>query len=140
MALRLKSRMRSSGVPPRESLASKIEGLTLSSRAELLADQRAHPPYGTLFREPPESYVRVTSTRHGLRWLDSQASLDANARRWRAALNGVHPGDRIAWALPQPVALEALVIAIAPLNHQVRLREVREQAPAVLVCTPTDAL
>jgi phenylacetate-CoA ligase len=131
--------MTSSGAPPRVSLASKTE-TPFISRAELLEDQRAHPPYGTHFREPLDAYVRVTTTREGLRWLDTAASLNAKAQRWQAALREVAATDRVLWALDDPPQLDALAIPVAGYTHARRLHELIDQSVTVVVCTPSDAL
>ncbi len=80
-----------------------FERLPLTGKAELLADQNAHPPFGTNLTYPMERYVRLHQTSgssgdHPLRWLDTADSWDWWVRVWsdhvyRAA--GVHPGDRV---------------------------------------------
>src|SRR5215469_16537937 len=54
--------------------------LPLTTKADLLADQAAHPPYGTVLTYPRERYCRLhqTSGTSGrpLRWLDTRESWD----------------------------------------------------------------
>src|SRR5262249_10510604 len=75
--------------------------IPLTSKSELVADQAAHPPFGSNLTSPLERYVRVhqTSGTSGapLRWLDTQESWDWWARCWGFVLRGagVGPGDRV---------------------------------------------
>jgi phenylacetate-CoA ligase len=117
-----------------------LRRLPFTTRQELLDDQQAQPPYGTVFGEPVDTYRRVTTTRRGLRWLDTAASLGDKSRRWRAALADVRAADRVLWTLQFDAALEALTIPAASLSHPQRVHEVLQQQATVLVCTPTDAL
>src|SRR5262245_59656086 len=74
--------------------------LPLTTKAELIADQAAHPPWGSVLTEPVERYTRYcqtsSSTGHPLRWIDTNDSwqwmLDCWKTVYRAA--GVQPGDR----------------------------------------------
>ena len=80
-----------------------FERLPLTSKAELVADQKAHPPFGTNLTHPVDRYVRVhqTSGSSGarpLRWLDDPESWTWWRRAWaehvyRAA--GVTGADRV---------------------------------------------
>ncbi len=132
--------MTSSGAPRRACSALKTEAAQFTSRDALIEDQRAHPPYGTAFGDSLATYVLVSTTRTGLRWLDSPESLEAKTRRWRAALTDVAAGDRVAWALAEQPPLNALVIPVRPLAHKQRLLALIDHRATVLVCTPTDAL
>src|SRR5262249_6481169 len=55
-----------------------IARLPLTTKAELLADQQAHPPYGQVLTYPPERYcwIHQTSGTSGrpLYWLDTPES------------------------------------------------------------------
>src|SRR5438067_13291484 len=57
-----------------------LQGLPTITKAEILADQAAHPPYGTNLTYPLAAYSRLhqTSGTTGtpLRWLDTPASWD----------------------------------------------------------------
>jgi phenylacetate-CoA ligase len=76
-------------------------GLPRLTKAELVADQAAHPPFGTNRTYPFERYVRVFQTSgttgRPIRWLETEASWAWWARCWafvfRAA--GLGPGDRL---------------------------------------------
>ena len=75
-----------------------------TTKAELVADQRAHPPFGTNLTYPPDRYTRFhqTSGTMGapLRWLDTPESWEWMLENWgevyRAA--GVDRHDRIYFA------------------------------------------
>src|SRR5690349_20671600 len=80
-----------------------FERLPLTTKAELVADQRANPPFGTIPVGPVERYLRLhqTSGSSGalpLRWLDDHESWTWWRRTWaehvyRAA--GVTAADRV---------------------------------------------
>ncbi|HEX2645920.1 MAG TPA: phenylacetate--CoA ligase family protein, partial [Candidatus Dormibacteraeota bacterium] len=64
-----------------------FERLPLTTKSELLADQTAHPPFGTNLTHPVDRYVRLhqTSGSSGdqpLRWLDTEESWDWWLRTW----------------------------------------------------------
>ena len=75
--------------------------LPLTRKSELVADQAAHPPFGSDLSYPLDRYVRVhqTSGTTGapLRWLDTQESWEWWARCWGFVLRGagLGPGDRV---------------------------------------------
>jgi phenylacetate-CoA ligase len=84
-----------------------------------------------------------------LAWLDTRADLAWRARAWRTVLasSGVSPTDRILHALPSVSAvaqdcwLAALDLGGLSIGTQeLKLEDVLQFAPTVLVCTPTDAL
>src|SRR5438552_367345 len=60
--------------------------LPLTTKAELLADQQAHPPYGTGLTYPLERYTRLHQTSGTLgtplRWLDTPESWEAMLGCW----------------------------------------------------------
>lgn len=132
--------------------------LPFTTRAELSADQIAHPPYGTNLTYPPECYTRIHQTSgttgQRLRWLDTAASWDWWGRCWaqvyRAA--GVGAGDRIFfafsfgpfigfWSGHQGAShLGALVVPGGGMSSAQRLDAIVENKITVLVCTPTYAL
>src|SRR5438445_12080618 len=64
-----------------------FERLPLTTKAELLADQEGHAPFGSNLTDPLERYVRLhqTSGSSGdkpLRWLDTAESWDWWLRIW----------------------------------------------------------
>ena len=132
--------------------------LPLTAKSELVADQAAHPPFGTNLTYPIERYVRVhqTSGTSGvpLRWLDTQASWEWWARCWGFVLAGagVQPGDRAFvpfsfglfvgfWAgFEGARALGAMVIPGGGQDSPTRLATMQTLGATVLVCTPSYAL
>src|SRR5438309_8926781 len=137
-----------------------FERLPLTTKAALLADQAAHPPFGTNLTYPLERFVRLhqTSGSSGgqpLRWLDTAESWEWWLRIWadrvyRAA--GVKPGDRVFlafsfgpfigfWsAFGGAEELGALALSGGAMTTEQRLRSLFEVDATVLCCTPTYAL
>jgi phenylacetate-CoA ligase len=132
--------------------------LPLTSKSELVADQAAHPPFGTNLTYALERYVRVhqTSGTSGmpLRWLDTQESWEWWARCWGFVLRGagVGPDDRVFfpfsfglfigfWAgFEGARALGALAIPGGGQDSPTRLAWMEALGATVLVCTPSYAL
>ena len=137
-----------------------FERLPLTTKAALLADQAAHPPFGTNLTYPLERFVRLhqTSGSSGgqpLRWLDTAESWEWWLRIWadhvyRAA--GVKPGDRVFlafsfgpfigfWsAFGGAQQLGALCISGGAMTSEQRLRTMLDVGATVLLSTPTYAL
>src|SRR3989442_5610506 len=132
--------------------------LPFTTKRELVADQDAHPLFGSNLTFPLERYVRVhqTSGTSGapLRWLDTQASWEWWARCWGFVLAGagVGPGDRVFfpfsfglfvgfWAgFEGARALGALAIPGGGQDSPARLATMETLGATVLVCTPSYAL
>jgi phenylacetate-CoA ligase len=132
--------------------------LPLTRKSELVADQAAHPPFGTNLTYALERYVRVhqTSGTSGapLRWLDTQESWEWWARCWGFVLRGagVSPADRVFfpfsfglfigfWAgFDGARALGALAIPGGGQDSPTRLAWIESLGATVLVCTPSYAL
>jgi phenylacetate-CoA ligase len=137
-----------------------FDRMPLTTKSELLADQQAHPPYGTNLTYPLDRYVRLhqTSGSSGtrpLRWLDTEESWEWWLRIWsdhvyRAA--GVTAEDRLFFAFSfgpfigfwtafgGAQRLGALTISGGAMTTEQRIRMVMELGPTVLLCTPTYAL
>jgi phenylacetate-CoA ligase len=135
-----------------------LRRLPFTTKAELLADQQAHPPYGTNLTYPLADYQRLHQTSgtagQPLRWLDTRASwqtlLDCWKRIYRIAEVG--EGDRLLFAfsfgpfLGFWTAFEAagqlglLSLAAGGLSSQARLRLLLDNRATVVLCTPTYAL
>jgi phenylacetate-CoA ligase len=132
--------------------------LPFTRKAEFVADQAAHPPFGTNLTYPLARYVRVhqTSGTTGtpIRWLDTQASWDWWAHCWELVLRaaGVTPADRVFvpfsfglfvgfWAgFEGARTLGALAIPGGGLDSAARLAAMEALGATVLVCTPSYAL
>lgn len=137
-----------------------FERLPLTAKAELLADQVAHPPFGTNLTYPIERFVRLhqTSGSSGdqpLRWLDTAESWEWWLRIWadhvyRAA--GVKGADRVFFAFSfgpfigfwsafgGAQRLGALSISGGAMTSEQRLRSMLDLNATVLLSTPTYAL
>ena len=151
---------REAGVASADDLRDWLDfrRLPLTSKSELVADQAAHPPFGTNLTYPLERYVRVhqTSGTSGapLRWLDTQEAWEWWARCWGFVLRGagVGPADRVFfpfsfglfigfWAgFEGARALGALAIPGGGQDSPTRLAWMQALGATVLVCTPSYAL
>ena len=134
--------------------------LPLTTKAELLADQAEHPPFGTNLTYPIERFVRLhqTSGSSGdqpLRWLDTAESWEWWMRIWadhvyRAA--GVTAADRVFFAFSfgpfigfwsafgGAQQLGALCISGGAMTSEQRVRSILDVHATVLLSTPTYAL
>jgi phenylacetate-CoA ligase len=132
--------------------------LPFTTKAELLADQAANPPYGTVLTYPLSRYCRLHQTSgtlgRPLRWLDTAESWDWVLGCWQAILGivGVGPGDRLFfpfsfgpflgfWAAFEAAArLGYLCLPGGGMSSSARLRFLLENQATVVFCTPTYAL
>jgi len=137
-----------------------FERLPLTTKADLVADHQANPPFGTNLTRPVERYVRMhqTSGSSGgrpLRWLDDRESWAWWRRCWadhvyRAA--GVTADDRVFlafsfgpfigfWsAFGGAEELGALAISGGAMTTEQRVRTLVDVGATVVCCTPTYAL
>ncbi len=154
------AKWRAAGLASAEDLRDwdDLRRLPLTTKGEIVADQAAHPRFGTNLTYSIERYVRVhqTSGTSGspLRWLDTQASWEWWARCWGFVLAGagVRPGDRAFfpfsfglfvgfWAgFEGARALGALAIPGGGQDSPTRLAAMEALGATVLVCTPSYAL
>src|SRR5262245_29932739 len=132
--------------------------LPLTTKAELIADQTAHPPWGTVFTEPLDHYTRYcqtsSTTGHPLRWIDTNDSWQWMLECWKPVYRaaGVHAGDRAFFPfsfgpfLGFWAGFEAgcqLGIHCVPgggMTSQHRLATIEAIGATVICCTPTYAL
>ncbi len=132
--------------------------LPFTLKSELVADQAAHPPFGSNLTYPLERYIRVhqTSGTSGapIRWLDTQEAWDWWARCWGFVFRGasVTAEDRVFfpfsfglfvgfWAgFEGARALGALAIPGGGQDSPTRLAWMETLGATVLVCTPSYAL
>ena len=137
-----------------------FERLPLTTKAELVADQEAHPPFGTGLTLPLERYVRLhqTSGSSGgrpLRWLDTAESWSWWCRTWARHVYGaagVTAADRVFlafsfgpfvgfWsAFGGAEELGALALSGGAMTTEQRVRTMVEVGATALCCTPTYAL
>ena len=82
-------------------LPDDLGRLPLTTKAELIADQAANGPWGTLLTEPIDRYTRYcqTSSTTGspLRWVDTNESWQWLIECWKEVFGaaGVTAGDRV---------------------------------------------
>lgn len=129
-----------------------------TTKPELVADQLAHPPFGTNLTYPLASYTRFhqTSGTTGvpLRWLDTPESWDWLVENWQTVLRvaGVRAGDRVCFAFTfgpflgfwmafeSAERLGCLCIPTGGMSSVARVQTILDNAATVLCCTPTYAL
>jgi phenylacetate-CoA ligase len=140
------------------SLADFSARFPFTTKRELVADQLAHPPFGTNLTYPLDRYTRFhqTSGTSGapLRWLDTLESWEGMVESWteifRAA--GIRAGDRVMFAFSfgpflgfwlafeSAARLGCLCLPGGGLGSAARLRLMRDNGTNVLCCTPTYAI
>jgi phenylacetate-CoA ligase len=155
-----RERLRAAGVRAGADIQTfdDFRRLPLLTKAELMADQEAHPPFGTNLTYPEERYVRLLrtsgTTGRPLRWLETEESLVWGARNWVASFRaaGIGPGDRIFFAFSfgpflaywgaweGARLLGALAISGGAMTSLERLRFLLDHRATVLACTPTYTL
>lgn len=144
--------------PLPSSLSDFAARFPFTTKAELVEDQAAHPPYGTAHSEPRERFTRChqTSGTTGapLRWLDTPESWAAMTEDWVEVLRqaGVQAQDRILFAFSfgpflgfwlafeAGLRMGALCIPGGGMGTALRARVLLENGCTVLCCTPTYAL
>lgn len=127
-------------------------------KAELVADQAAHPPYGSNLTQPVEAYTRFCQTSgttgRPLAILDTNESWQWMLANWREIYRaaGVTAGTRVYFAfsfgpfLGFWTAFEAaaahgcLCLPGGGLSSAARVRAIIEHRAEVICCTPTYAL
>ena len=132
--------------------------LPFTTKAELVADQTASPPWGTVLTEPLDRYTRYnqtsSTTGRPLRWIDTpetwQWMLDCWKAVYRAA--GVTARDRVFFpfsfgpflgfwtGFDAATQIGAHAIPAGGMTSGQRLALVAALAPTVMCCTPTYAL
>jgi phenylacetate-CoA ligase len=153
-------RLRAAGLRSGNDLGTlaDLDRLPFTRKGELVADQEAHPPYGSNLSYPVAAYTRLHQTSgttgRPLRLLDTPESWDWWLRCWGHVYRGatVGPDDRIFaafsfgpfigfWtAFEAGQKLGALVIAGGGQTSEQRLQTLLDNEATVLVCTPTYAL
>jgi phenylacetate-CoA ligase len=129
-----------------------------TTKAELAADQKLHPPYGSNLTFPLESYHRFhqTSGTSGqpMIWLDDKAGWEWLCENWAWVWKkaGVTPGQAAFfpfsfgpflgfWAgFESAVGLGIRAIPAGGLSSENRLKMMERLRPEILCCTPTYGL
>lgn len=136
-----------------------LASVPFTTKAELVADQVEHPPYGTNLTYPLDRYCRLhqtsgTSSGRPLRWLDTPASWDWLLGNWQAIFAGLglrrddvffFPfsfGPFLGFWTSFEAAARAgyLVLPGGGLTSTARLRFLLEHRATVVCATPTYAL
>jgi phenylacetate-CoA ligase len=146
-------------IPP-ESLQSPqdFERLPLSTKADLVADQNANPPYGSNLTYPRTSYIRIHQTSgttgRPLRCLDTAPSWQWVLSCWERiySLIGIREDDVFAfpfsfgpflgfWAAFEGAQrIGRMCLAGGGLSSEARLQMIADNSATVMCCTPTYAL
>ena len=140
------------------SLADFSARFAFTTKAELVADQQANPPFGTNLTYPLDQYTRFhqTSGTSGapLRWLDTAENWESMMESWAEIFlaAGVRAGDRVMfafsfgpfigfWLAFESAAKQGcLCLPGGGLSSSARLRMMQACQPRVLCCTPTYAM
>lgn len=137
---------------------ANFQQFPFTTKADLVADQEASPPFGTIATYSLEEYVTYHQTSgttgRPLMVLDTAESWDWWAECWQYvyAAAGVHARDRIFFAFSfgpfigfwsahdAARRLGAMTIPGGGLDSKARLQLLKSSESTVLVCTPTYAL
>ena len=133
--------------------------MPFTTKAEILADRLAHPPFGTTLTKPLSHYTRFcqtsgTSTGQPMAWIDTPDSWDGMLRCWQRVFEAaglVKGQDRVFfafsfgpflgfWTAYEAAAKDYMVIPAGGLSSQARLEAMARYDVTVLCCTPTYAL
>ena len=153
------ARFAAAGLDPRSvRTAADLQRLPCLTKDELLADQQAYPPYGSLLTYPVEHYCRLhqTSGTSGrpLRWLDTPDSLRWMFGCWEQIfdITGVGAGDRLFfpfsfgpflgfWTAFEAASRHGLwCLPGGGMSSAARLRFLLDHGATIILCTPTYAL
>jgi phenylacetate-CoA ligase len=156
----LADKLHSAGVAPADLTdPAAFARLPFTTKAELAAEQAAHPPYGRLLSFPPDRYTRLhqtsgTSTGRPLRWLDTAEGWDWLLSCWRAIFPRIGLAGREVLFFPFSfgpflgfwTAFEAaagcghLCLPGGGMTSTARLRMLLEHRATAVFATPTYAL
>lgn len=135
-----------------------LRRLPIVTKAELVDDQAAHPPYGTNLTYPLARYARMhqTSGTTGtpMRWLDTLESWEWTKTCWAQIFRviGLTPEDRLYFpfsfgpflgfwsAFDGASTLGNLCLPGGGLSSQARLQAIVDHSATIVCCTPTYAL
>src|ERR1051326_8722789 len=137
----------------------ELSQLPFTTKAELLADQQAHPPYGTALTFELSRYSRMhqtsgTTTGQPLRWLDTPESWGWMLGCWQRifALVGLRRDDRLFFtfsfgpflgfwtAFESAVRDRYFCLPGGGMSSSARLQFLLDHSATVVFCTPTYAL
>ena len=142
----------------RLTLPEDLAALPFTTKAELVADQTASPPWGTVLSEPLEHYTRYnqtsSTTGQPLRWIDTPTTWQWMLECWKAVYRaaGVTARDRVIFpfsfgpflgfwtGFDAATQIGAHAIPAGGMTSGQRLALIAALAPTVMCCTPTYAL
>jgi len=140
------------------TLPRDLHRLPFTTKAELVADQAAAPPWGTALSEPLSHYTRYcqtsSTTGRPLRWIDTNQSWQWMIECWKAVYRGarVGAGDRIFFpfsfgpflgfwvAFDAGSQIGAHCVPGGGMSSAIRLSLLESLDVSVVCCTPTYAL
>jgi len=140
------------------SSAASFRGLPVTTKAELLADQAAHPPYGSNLAVSPDRFVRQHQTSgttgEPLKVWETRESWDWMTRLWLFQFHAldVTAADTVfmafnfgrglgLWnALDAGMHIGALTITGGGLSSLQRVESIVANRATVVICTPSYAL
>jgi len=135
-----------------------LEALPLTTKAELIADQAANPPWGTVLTEPLERYTRYcqtsSTTGNPLRWVDTNETWQWLLECWKEVYRAARVGaaDRVFfpfsfgpflgfWAgFDAGSQMGMLCVPGGGMSSRMRLGVIDAIQATVVCCTPTYAL
>ncbi len=153
-------KLREANVEPRSMQSlDDLNRLPFTTKAELVADQEAHPPYGRNLTFGPTDYSRLhqtsgTTTGQPLRWLDTPASWNWMLDCWTTIYRrmNLRPDDRLCfpfsfgpflgfWAGFEGALRQGnMCVAAGGMSSEARLKLILDNRITLLGCTPTYAL
>jgi phenylacetate-CoA ligase len=154
-----KSKLGRLAVDPRNVASwEEFRQLPFSTKHEFVADQLAHPPYGSNLTYPLVRYCRYHQTSgttgHPMRWLDTSESWDWFMECWRQIYDavGLTADDVLAFpfsfgpfigfwaAFEGAIRLGRRCLPLGGLGSEPRLKILLDNNATIVCCTPTYAL
>lgn len=141
-----------------ETPLNTLRRLPFTTKPELVADQQAHPPFGSNLSYPLERYTRFSQTSGTsgapIRWVDDERSWSWMVDNWVEVFeeSGATAADRVFFAfsfgpfLGFWTAFEAarrlgcLCLPGGGMSSPARLRAILDNGVTTLCCTPTYAI
>ena len=152
-------RLRLAGITSAAMLVERWQEVPFITKADLVADSDAYPPFGTVMTAPLARYHRFcqtsgTSTGQPLAWLDTPESWDVLLGCWSKVFQaaGLLPGvDRVFfafsfgpflgfWTAFEAAAKDYVALPGGGMSSEARFAAIQRYGATVLCCTPTYAL
>lgn len=145
-------------VPAALRFPADLRRLPLTTKGELVADQQANPPWGTVISEPLVRYARYcqtsSTTGQPMRWIDTNESWQWLLECWKEVFRAarVVPGDRVFfpfsfgpflgfWAgFEAGTQMDLHCVPGGGMSSHGRLGMIEAIGVTVVCCTPTYAL